>query len=295
MNIPFNQIKAFCTVAKLGSFAQASQSLHLSQPALSISIKNLEQTLGGRLLVRTTRSVSLTPEGEAYYQVASRLLSDWEQSVQDVRNHFSLSRGKLVIAAMPTFAANKLPALLAKYHISHPDINVTMHDVIAETVVTMVRNEKCELGVTFDPGPSPDLLFTPLYNDRFIAIMPTNHELAKNSDVDWQTLLTYPHISLQRPAGTRAFIDKALAQHNLSINPIFECQQLVTIGKMVKNDLGISVVPSTSKLQMLEMGLVCKNVKQPAINHCVGLLTSKTKPLSVAAQEIYHLIETSFK
>lgn len=286
MSISLNQVLAFTTVARTGSFAEAALQLHLSQPALSISIKNLETSLGGKLLQRTTRSVSLTPEGKAFYPVARRLLSDWEQSLQDVRNHFSLLRGKLNVAAMPTYATNILPIVLARFHKEYPDINVTVHDVIAESVIEMVRENRCELGITFDPGDVPELNFEALYDDKFVAILPQSHPLLAKATLQWQDILQYPQISLQRPAGTRLLIDKALAAKNLVLTPVFESHQLVSIGRMVTKGLGLSVVPSTSKAQMLEMGLHCRELSSPQIIHKVGVVTRRQGSLSVAAQAL---------
>lgn len=291
MNIPLNQVIAFTTVARSGSFAQAAVQLHLSQPALSIAIKNLEESLGGKLLVRTTRSVAMTPEGKAFYPVARRLLSDWEQSLQDVRNHFSLLRGKLDIAAMPTYATNLLPVVLANFHRQYPDINITVHDVIAESVVEMVRENRCEIGVTFEPDNIPELDFMPLYNDKFLAILPNKHPLMSKQQITWQDLLQYPHISLQRPAGTRALIDKALAEEGLTITPAFESHQLVSIGRLVNQGLGLGVVPSTSKAQMLEMGLQCRELLAPMIVHKVGIITRRDHALSAPAQVMQALIK----
>lgn len=291
MSIPINQVIAFSTVARTGSFAAAAIQLHLSQPALSIAIKNLEEALGGKLLARTTRSVALTPEGKAFYPVARRLLADWEQSLQDVRNHFALRRGKLDIAAMPTYTTNALPRILAEFHRQYPDINVTIHDVIAESVVDMVREGRCELGVTFDPGDAPDLNFQPLFRDRFVAILPTGHALLKRKNLRWTELLAYPHISLQRPAGTRALIDQALSGKGLILTPAFESHQLVSIGRMVSEGLGLSVVPSTSRAQMEEMGLQCRAISSPVITHQLGVITRRQQELSVAAQAIETLIK----
>ena len=270
MPIPINQVIAFSTVARTGSFAEAAIQLHLSQPTLSIAIKNLEEALGGKLLARTTRSVSLTPEGKAFYPVARRLLSDWEQSMQDVRNHFALRRGKLDIAAMPTYTTNLLPQILAIFHRQYPNINVTVHDVIAENVVEMVREKRCELGVTFDPGDAPDLIFQPLFKDRFVAILPAGHPLLVKNQLRWPDLLEYPHISLQRPARARSLIDQALAEKNLVLTPSFESHQLVSIGRMVSEGLGLSVVPSTSRTQMEQMGLECRAVSYPVIQASIG-------------------------
>lgn len=291
MNVPLNQVIAFTTVARSSSFAQAALQLHLSQPALSIAIKNLEENLGGKLLVRTTRSVAMTPEGKAFYPVARRLLSDWEQSLQDVRNHFSLLRGKLDIAAMPTYATNLLPIVLANFHRQYPDINITVHDVIAENVVEMVRENRCEIGVTFEPDNILDLDFEPLYHDKFVAILPSKHPLINKQQITWQDLLQYPHISLQRPAGTRALIDKALAEEGLSLTPAFESHQLVSIGRLVNQGLGLGVVPSSSKAQMLEMGLHCRELLAPEIVHKVGIVSRRDHAMSAPAKVMQALIK----
>ncbi|MFK7857787.1 MAG: LysR family transcriptional regulator [Granulosicoccus sp.] len=288
--ITINQVIAFSAVARTGSFAEAAIQLHLSQPALSVAIKKLEDCLGGKLLTRTTRSVVLTPEGKAFYPVARRLLSDWEQSLQDVRNHFELRRGKLDIAAMPTYTTNLLPRVLAEFHRQHPNVNVTVHDVIAENVVEMVREGRCELGVTFDPGDAPELDFQPLFTDRFIAILPPEHPLLSRKQLRWADLLAYPHISLQRPAGTRAHIDEALSKKDLMLTPAFESHQLVSIGRMVCEGLGLSVVPSTSQVQMQEMGLQCRAISSPVITHRVGVVTRRQQTLSAVAQAIKTLV-----
>lgn len=293
MSISINQVIAFSTVARTGSFAEAAIQLHLSQPALSIAIKKLEEALGGKLLARTTRSVTLTPEGKAFYPVARRLLADWDQSLQDVRNHFSLRRGKLEIAAMPTYTTNLLPRILAEFHRNYPDINVTVHDVIAESVIEMVREGRCELGITFDPGDAPDLNFQPLFRDRFIAILPAGHPLLAEPHLHWPEVLAYPHISLQRPAGTRALIDQALAEQGMVLTPAFESHQLVSIGRMVSEGLGLSVVPSTSRSQMEEMGLQCRAISSPVITHEVGVITRRQQELSAAAQAIKELIDSA--
>ena len=293
MTIPINQVLVFTIVARTGSFIEASIQLHLSQPALSVAMKNLEQALGGKLLARTTRSVTLTPEGKAFYPIARRLLSDWEQSMQDVRNHFALRRGKLDIAAMPTYTTNLLPKILADFHRQYPDIHITVHDVIAENVVQMVREERCELGVTFAPEDAPDLNFQPLFKDRFVAILPAKHPLLAKKQLTWVDVLTYPHLSLQRPAGTRRLIDQALQEKGLLLTPAFESHQLVSIGRMVSEGLGLSVVPSTSRAQMEEMGLECRAIGAPVITHSVGIVTRPQHTLSAAAQAMEQLIRAA--
>lgn len=269
--------------------------MHLSQPSLSIAIKNLEETLGGKLFARTTRSVALTPEGKAFYPVAKRLLADWDQSLQDVRTHFELLRGKVELAAIPTYTINLLPTILAKFHEMHPAINVTVQDVIAERVLDMVREGRCELGVTFEPAFASDLVFEPLFSDRFVALLPNKHPLLNKAKLTWSDLLEYPHISLSRPASIRMLIDQALEQKGLSLSPMFETQQLVSVGRMVEAGLGLSVVPSTSRKQLQASGLVCREISAPVINCQLGLVMRRKHELSAAGKAMKKLIQSMTK
>lgn len=291
MTIPINQVIAFITVARTRSFAKAAVQLHLSQPTLSIAIKNLEENVGGKLLTRTTRTVSLTPEGKAFFPVARRLIADWEQSLQDVRNQFKLRRSKLELAAIPSYTTNLLPKIIAQFHQQHPSINVTIHDIIAENVVEMVREGRCELGVTFEPSNAPELLFQPLFNDRFVAILPQGHPLLIKKRLRWVDILDFPHISLQRPAGTRLLIDLALKNQDLILTPSFESHQLVSIGRMILEGLGLSVMPSTSLAQMNEMGLHHRAISSPIITHDLGIITRRQQALSAAGLAMKSLIQ----
>lgn len=170
------QLKAFLAVAQTLSFAEASNKVFLSQPALSLAIKSLEESVGGRLLVRTTRSVSLTAEGKTLYDKGRRLVDEWDAMEEEMRQLFRLERGMLTLAAMPSFAANQLPEVIGLFRQKFPAINVQINDVIAEETVDMVRSGKVELGVTFRPPGLADLdEFTKLTTDEFVSVVPIDH------------------------------------------------------------------------------------------------------------------------
>lgn len=115
------QLRAFWAVAQSLSFAVACERLHLSQSALSLTIKSLEEGLGGRLFTRTTRNVTLTPEGESLLPLARRLLADWDNAEDEIRQRFTLQRGRVTIAAMPSFAGNLLPPILKNFRTRYPE------------------------------------------------------------------------------------------------------------------------------------------------------------------------------
>lgn len=280
------QLRAFLAVAQTLSFAQACERLHLSQPALSLAIKSLEESLGGQLLVRTTRSVALTPEGETLLPLARRLLADWDNAEELMRQHFTLQMGKVSIAAMPSFAGNLLPAALLTFRNRHPRVNVAVHDVINEQVLEMVRNRRVELGIAFEPENLDGLVFTPFYTDRFVAVLPVDSPLAQRKQVTWDELLEQHFITLQRPSAVRLLLEERLAARHGRLPVAFESHQLVTVGRMVAEGLGVSAVPRLCRRQMEELGARCVALHEPRIERRVGLFCLAEHKLSSAAQAL---------
>jgi LysR family carnitine catabolism transcriptional activator len=291
MNV--KQLRAFVAVAQALSFAQAGERLHLSQPALSLTIKSLEEDLGGALLTRTTRSVSLTPEGEALLPLARRLLADWDNTEELLRQHFTLQLGKVSIAAMPSFAGNLLPVALRLFRDRYPKVNVAVHDVINEQVLEMVRHRRVELGIGFEPESTSSLVFTPFYLDRFVAVVPADSPLVGEPVVTWQQLLQQDFIALQRPSAVRLLLEQNTAQRHGKLAVAFESHQLSTIGRMVASGLGVSAVPALCRQQMEELGARCIALEEPRIERRIGLMRLADHKLSAAAQALMEVLVES--
>lgn len=314
-NVTLKQVRAFVAVVQSNSFAEAAALLHLSQPALSSAVKVLETTMGGRLLVRTTRTFALSPEGESFYPVALRLLADWDGALDNLHNRFALHEGKISIAAMPSFAGNQLPIAIRHFKEAHPSIKIALNDVVAEEVVAMVRSGRAELGISFDPGGGvgsggnskgtegraidakalDDLIFTPLFEDRFVAVLPEGHSLLKQKRVSAEKLLAHDFIALQSPSRVRELIATEFSNRGLSMSPAFETHQLATIGRMVANGLGVSVVPSLCRQQMHELGAHCLPLVNPSIRQQVGIITSHRYPLSAACEAMAKTLQRTFE
>lgn len=283
MNITVKQLRGFLAVAQTQSFAEAAAGVHLSQPALSIAMKNLETELGGQLFARSTRAVALTPEGAELLPQVQRLLADWESVLAGAHQRFALQRGRLAIAAMPSFASTELPAVLLAFRAQFPPITISVQEIIAEQLVEQVQEGRIELGISFDPGNQSDLSFTPLFNDHFIAVFRPDHALAVCEQLDWAALCAHPFIALQRPSSLRELIDRHLSSLGLQLNVELEANQLATIGRMVASGLGVSAVPKLCAQQMKELGLVCVPLRAPDITRQVGIITHARRPLSQAA------------
>jgi LysR family carnitine catabolism transcriptional activator len=295
MNITLKQVRTFVTIAQSKSFAEAGEILHLSQPALSISMKNLEETIGGKLLARSTRTLSLTPEGQLFLPEAKRLLAEFDDAFIELSELFSLKRGNLSLAAMPSFASTHLPQHLLAFTDKYQKIKVRVHDVIAEEAVAMVQSGKAEFAITFDPGEFADLNFETLFSDQLLAVFPDDHVLAKANNLTWKQLTKYPFIALQRPSSIRMLMENTLAEKALFLKIKYESNQLATVVQMVANKLGVSAIPSLYKQQIQALNIRLSPLTSPTISRRVGIVTRKRYPLSQSAQFFVKLLRQHYQ
>ncbi|MGB1542735.1 LysR family transcriptional regulator [Spongiibacter sp. UBA1325] len=293
MNVSVKQLRAFVAVAETGSFAQACEQLNISQPALSMAVKNLEDEVGGSLFLRSTRSLSLSPEGSAFLPTAQRLLRDWSDAFTDLQRLYSLQQGKLTIAAMPSFASTRLPAVLTTYRQKFPNIDIAVRDIVMEELIEAVRAGRVELGVAFEPDDSEGLEFEALFTDRFVAVFPEAHPLLTRSRLRIKDLLGDTVITLNRGSSTRRWTEDAFARESLSPPAIFEAFQLTTVGAMVAAGLGVALVPALCEEQMHQLGACCKPISGRCIERRVGIIRRRRQQLSSAAVAMRALLMES--
>ena len=289
--ITIKQLRGFVAIAEVGSFAEACERLHVSQPALSVSIRKLEQASGGLLFARSTRSVELTPEGQQFLPVAKRLLADWGEGFEDLRQLFTLQRGKLTIAAMPSYASNCLPKVLTDYGQQFSNITLTVQDIIMEEVISAVQSGRVELGITFKPNRLDGVDFSPLFTDRFIAIIPADHPLASKQNISVNDLFKEPLVALNRGSSARLWVDQLIAKSECKAPQIFEAFQLTTVGAMVAAGVGVALVPELCGKQMQSLGAVCRPISGPSIERQVGIFTRRRHALSAPAQAMVRLLQ----
>ncbi|MDI5933680.1 LysR family transcriptional regulator [Halomonas kalidii] len=290
MNPSIQQLRAFVAVAHSRSLAEASEHIHLSQPAISIAIRKLEETVGGPLFSRTTRQLALTPEGEAFLPVAVRLLNDWNEAFSDLGERFSKQRGKVTVAALPTLAAGLLPGIIANFHAHYPRINLSLHDVLAEQVNQMVREGRADMGLSVPPQDAEDLVFEPVLVDRYVAVCPLGHPLLAQTSVEWAQLARQPFIGINRLSSSRQDIDRIMEEVGQPLDIICDASQIATVGRMVAAGLGISVLPSLSFRQIASEGIDHRPLVTPTIRRELGIVKRRRHPLSAAASALREAI-----
>ncbi|WP_310678141.1 LysR family transcriptional regulator, partial [Burkholderia multivorans] len=210
MDLNLRDIRAFVTVAQAGNFTRAAARLHLSQPALTVQIRRLEEIVGARLFDRNSRSVALTQTGRELLPLLQRSLDDMERVLRDARALGEGASGTVRLACLPTFASSVLPELIQTFRRDVPRAAFEIRDGVASLVTALVRNEEADLGFTggdaFDA--SLDVLYTGA--DRLVAICPRDHPLARKRRVTIADLARVPLVLTARGTSVRSVVDAAL-------------------------------------------------------------------------------------
>src|SRR5882757_4636266 len=181
MNINLHQLRIFVAVARLGNFTRAAERLGLSQPSLSLHVRQLEQDLRVRLFDRSTRSVALTRAGDDFLPIAERLLGDFQSAVAAVTDLAARRRGRVAVAVLPSVAAELLPRAIALLRARHPDVSVSLRDDVAEHIPARVRSGEVDFGLGAIDTMDADISGSELISDELIAVLPPAHALANAS------------------------------------------------------------------------------------------------------------------
>jgi DNA-binding transcriptional LysR family regulator len=283
-DLNFRHFQAFVTVARLNSFTRAAQVLHLSQPALTKQVRQLEETLGIRLFDRDTRTVELSRVGREISPVVSQLLREIEAVVFQTREWAAKSRGIVRVAALPSLCSTLLPLAIARFRQLHPGVFVLLHDVLAQRLVNMVMAEEVDFGVGSPASAEPGIRFSVLLSDRMVVACAAGHPLQQYKSVKLSQLVRLPLVLMAADSSVRKLVDSAFASIAQLVKPAYEATYMSTAAGMVKAGLGVAILPS-SAIQMGELaGLVTRPISHPAITRDLGILDKSGRFLSPAAQ-----------
>lgn len=246
MNISLRQLRAFLAVARQQHFRRAAESLHLSQPAVSRYIADLETELGIRLFDRTTREVVPTDAGRYLESAIGRVLDELEGVLSHVHSESERKRGKVHIASVPTLSAGLMPQCIADCAARYPELTIQLHDQAQTLVLDSVRGGEVDFGVAIDPPLTGEFDSELLLRDPFVLVCRPDHPLAKLDRVPWRKLQGQSLILLDYSSGSRRLIDHALASRNIQANIVQQTGHTLTTFRMVEAGLGISVSPALS-------------------------------------------------
>ena len=287
MNITLRQLQVFVAASRARSFSEAADKLGISQPSLSGTIGKIETQLGFRLFDRTTRSLLLTADGRDLAAVAEDLVRDFEAALGGIAARSAGKRGRVSLAVLPSVAATILPDALGAFVKEFPEIDVTIHDVLQDRAVALLRNGVVDFAVTTQSASYPELQFDELGADPFYLVCKKNHPLARQKTVAWREIAAFPFIALSSTTSVRRFADTAMGQSELVIRPRYEVEQILSAVTLVAAGLGITALPGLTLAMFNNRGLTMLPLVEPAINRRMGVLSLKERTLSAPARFLF--------
>jgi len=281
------QLKIFCMVTRQQSFSKAAKMLHMSQPAVSTQVKNLEEYYQGQLFDRTPQGVKLTRAGEVFYTYAQKVLDLENEMEQQVGTVFLRENNQIVIGASTTIGNVSLPCSIYLFKELYPEVELCLNIANAEEVLRMVMSDEVDIGVVEGNTESSSLKALHVTSDELVLIVPPNHP-AEGGVISLQDFLKHPLILREDGSGTKKILAAALALHGYSINQlnvITEMKNIYAIKSAVEAGLGGAVVPRlavrkeayTATLKVLTI----VDMEMPLIFNIIyqnnGSLSNKTK------------------
>lgn len=288
--LEFLDLQAFVQVAELGTFHEAANRLHLSQPALSRRIQKLEEVLEVTLLERTTRRTRLTPIGIDFLAKARRMLDEYESSILGIRDLATHQKGTITIACLPTAAFYFLPSVIREFNTAWPGIRIRILDVSAHQGLEKVIRGEADFGINMFSAQTPEISFTPLLKDPFVLALRSDHPLAGKQHLEWSDLEQVRLITVSRDSGNRTLLDNALAPTGIHLNSFYEVQHLSTSLGLVESGLGVAILPRMAMPGPDHKTLCTKQLPPPYIHRTIGLVRSNAHSLSTTAQLFINML-----
>ena len=238
------QLESFRAVLREGSFTAAAKKLHMTQPAVSLHIKALEEELGARLLDRDGRGVRLTEAGAVLLEAADAALGSLQEGARRIRELQAPERGTVVLACGDTVALHLLPPVLTRFGKLHPLADVVVHNHGSKAILDMLLNREADLGiVTRPPFVDPELWTRILLEDPLVLALPRKHALAAKKRVTLRQLHGQPAVLLAKGAETRSLVDRGLRAEGVEVQTVMESGNLEVVKAYVVGGLGLSILP----------------------------------------------------
>ena len=275
------RLKVFHTVAKLLSFTRAAEAMHMTQPAVTFQVRQLEEYFNTRLFDRTHNKVSLTPTGEKVSEFAERifdLYTEMENSVRDLTGEIS---GALTIGASTTIAEYMLPALLGEFKNRYPDISLRLKVSNSEGIVSMVEHNVIDLGVVEAPVSNKNLIVEVCHEDHLVVVVAPNHELLRaNGKVKPVELKKYPFVNREEGSGTREVIMQYLLDENINPADINYCLELGSpeaVKGAVEAGMGISILSRSTIRKELKLNTLAEIQLDPPLSRPFSFVRQRQK------------------
>lgn len=268
MHLTLRQLKVFETVARLGSYTRAAEELHLTQPAVSMQVKQLEESAGLPLFEQLGKKIFLTPAGREMHHYCRAIGQQLDEVDRVMAEMKGMKRGRLVIAVAST-ANYFAPRLLATFSHHHPQITISLDVTNREGLLEHLDNNDIDLVIMGRPPGGLDLVAEPFTENPLVVIAPPDHSLANTDSIPLEWLQQETFVVRERGSGTRTAMERFFAEKKVHLSTGMEMSSNEAIKQAVQAGLGLGIVSiHTLELELETRRLVVLDVEFfPILRH----------------------------
>lgn len=282
-------LATFRLVIQRGSFSAAADILGLSQPAVSLQVRQLEQFLRTRLVERTGRGIKATAAGLALLEHGNRIEQVVEEAIRSVSEFSHEISGTITLGTGATACIHLLPPLLRQLREEHPLLRVGVTTGNTLDVVRAVEENRLDIGLVTLPASGRALEVMPLLDEEFVLIISQaqDEEIAQFSP---QILHALPLIAFESGSGTRDLIDGWFNTCDLEVRPVMQLGSIEAIKRMVRAGLGYSIVPRVAVENVADREGLSVRSLNPVLHRQLGIVMRQDKILSKGISEVIRLL-----
>ncbi|KQN99895.1 LysR family transcriptional regulator [Paenibacillus sp. Leaf72] len=292
MQVNLEWYRVFYWIARTGSLSRAADQLHITQPAVSHTIKQLESTLGGQLFFRTPKGATLTKEGEVlfhYLEQAFNFVDIGEKAIAEMNN---LNSGEIAIGASDTLCKHYLLPHLEQFHAQHPGVRIRVTNRTTPETLALLKEGKIDFGIVSLPASDKQVEFrksTPIQDSLVGGIK--FRDLAADVPLSIEALKQYPLLILESGGSTRRYLDDYAALHGVKLEPEFELGSVDLLVQFARSGFGLAFVVRNYIQEELQSGKLFEIPLDPPLpERQIGIATLRGVPLSSATRSFLALL-----
>lgn len=291
MNLNLQQLQCFSTLAHTCNFRRAAEALGISQPALSRTIKAVEEVIGARLFDRDTRRVEITPTGKELLPIATRILENFQSSLSELSEFLDGRSGHVTVAALPSIGVALLPLAIQQFRKTSPGVEISLVEGAADRLREAVDVGRVDFALSVRPEGREPLHFRHLFDDPFVLVCRKDHAFAERTCADWSDFAAHPFIASARSSSIRPITDAAFVQKGLDVRSVLEFPSIAICGALVSAGLGITALPRLAMSLIPGDRLVSVPLLGPQLARPIGLVTRIGRSLSPATRAFMATVE----
>ncbi|MEC0173076.1 LysR family transcriptional regulator [Paenibacillus graminis] len=255
----FHQLHIFYTVSERGSFSAAAQTLHMTQPAVTMQVQALEDYFGAKLFDRSSKKIMLSEAGRTLLPFALRSIQLMRETDQAMAAFTHMLEGRLLLGASLTIGEYVLPRLLGPFGKAYPHISIMMKVMNTSQLLEEIHKHQLNFGLIEAPVSHPDMVIEPVMGDELKLIVPREHPLAGKDEVTLAEALQHPFVLREQGSGTRRVMEEQLLAKGLdpgAMRVVMELGSTGAVKSAVEAGLGITIISTSSVKHEVALGLL---------------------------------------